>query len=80
MYEEFGLPFWFNTRPETTTPEMMKRLREVGAYRISFGIEAGNEQYRKSVLHRNGTNSELREKFDEIRCNILLLSPTLVPY
>jgi radical SAM superfamily enzyme YgiQ (UPF0313 family) len=66
MYQEFGIPFWFNTRPETTTPEMMKRLREVGAYRISFGIESGNEQYRKKVLRRNGTNLQLKKKFDEI--------------
>ena len=66
MYEEFKLPFWFNTRPETTNREMMNRLREVGAYRISFGIESGNEQYRKNVLSRNGSNAELKEKFDMI--------------
>ena len=66
MYEEFGLPFWFNTRPETTTPKMLQRLKDVGAYRISFGIESGNEQYRKKVLHRNGTNQNLRNTFDEI--------------
>ncbi len=66
MYEEFSLPFWFNTRPETTTPEMLRRLKDVGAYRISFGIESGNEQYRKNVLRRNGTNRELRQIFDKI--------------
>lgn len=66
MYEEFGLPYWFNTRPETTTPEMMKRLKEVGAYRISFGIESGNEIYREKVLRRHGSNQELRKNFDII--------------
>ncbi len=66
MYEEFKLPFWFNTRPETTNLEMMKRLKEVGAYRISFGIESGNEQYRIKVLKRNGSNAQIKEKFDMI--------------
>jgi len=66
MYEEFKLPFWFNTRPETTNFEIMKRLKEVGAYRISFGIEAGNEQYRTKVLRRNGSNLKLKGYFDMI--------------
>lgn len=64
MYQEFKIPFWFNTRPETTTPEVLTRLKEVGAYRISFGIESGNEQFRKHVLKRNTTNLKLREYFD----------------
>jgi radical SAM superfamily enzyme YgiQ (UPF0313 family) len=66
MYEEFKLPFWFNTRPETTNLEMLKRLKDVGAYRISFGIESGNEQYRIKVLRRNGSNSKIKERFDII--------------
>ena len=78
MYDEFGLPFWFNTRPETTTLKMMKRLREVGAYRISFGIESGNEQYRKKVLRRNGTNRELKKKFDEIEKSGIPFSLNLI--
>lgn len=64
MYQEFKIPFWFNTRPETTTPDLLKRLKEIGAYRISFGIESGNEQFRKHVLKRNTTNNKLREYFD----------------
>lgn len=66
MYEEFKLPFWFNTRPETCSLKMLQRLKEVGAYRISFGIESGNEQYRTQVLRRNGTNDEIRGYFDTI--------------
>lgn len=66
MYEEFKIPFWFNTRPETTNKTLLKRLKEVGAYRISFGIESGNEQYRKVVLRRNTSNPRLKEFFDSI--------------
>ena len=71
MYEEFKIPFWFNTRPETTNSIMMKKLKEVGAFRISFGIESGNEQYRIKVLKRNGSNAQIKEKFDMIaKCGI----------
>ena len=66
MYEEFGLPFWFNTRSETCETDIMTRLKEVGCYRISFGIEAGNQQYRQKVLRRQITNEELIRKFTEV--------------
>lgn len=63
MYEEFQIPFWFNTRPENCKLAEMKRLKEVGAYRISFGIECGNEQYRKNILLRQQTNKQLIDSF-----------------
>lgn len=66
MYEEFGLPFWFNTRSETCEPDIMARLKEVGCYRISFGIEAGNEQFRQRILRRKITNQELIAKFRDV--------------
>ena len=44
MYEEFSLPFWFNTRSETCEQETLARLKEVGCYRVSYGIECGNEK------------------------------------
>lgn len=66
MYEEFGLPFWFNTRSESCEPDIMARLKEVGCYRISFGIEAGNEQFRQSILRRKISNKELIAKFTDI--------------
>ena len=49
------LPFWFNTRPENCKEEVLKMLKEVGAYRISFGIECGNEEFRTKVFQRNPT-------------------------
>jgi radical SAM superfamily enzyme YgiQ (UPF0313 family) len=64
MYEEFKLPFWFNTRPEGCTPDVMDRLNEVGCYRISFGIECGNEEFRRKVLKRQVTNEKLIESFN----------------
>lgn len=66
MYEEFRLPFWFNTRSETCDAEILAQLKEVGCYRISFGIECGNEEYRQKVLRRKITNAELIGNFEAI--------------
>lgn len=61
QYREIGLPFWCQTRPETITEEKIKILKEMGCNSLSFGIEHGNEEFRKKVLHRYGTNKEIVE-------------------
>ncbi|MFQ5804413.1 MAG: B12-binding domain-containing radical SAM protein [Candidatus Methylomirabilales bacterium] len=66
VYKEFRLPFWFNTRPENVTPRRLDLLREIGCYRISFGVEHGNEEYRRRVLLRRPSNEELLKKFEVI--------------
>ena len=66
MYEEFKLPFYFNTRAEGCDTEIMQRLKEVGCYRIAFGIESGNEQYRQHVLRRKISNKEILRRFEMI--------------
>lgn len=66
MYEEFRLPFWFNTRPENCKLDNLKKLKEVGCYRISFGLECGNEQYRRKVLRRYVSNEQIIDGFNTI--------------
>ncbi len=66
MYEEFKLPFYFNTRSENTDAEVLKRLKEVNCYRIAFGIECGNAQYRQNVLRRKISNAEIIDRFEVI--------------
>ena len=66
MYEEFSLPFWFNTRSETCEQETLARLKEVGCYRVSYGIECGNEEFRQKILRRKTTNEELIRRFRTI--------------
>ena len=78
MYDEFKIPFWFNTRPETCTLEMLQRLKEVGAYRISFGIESGNEQFLRKVLTRNVSNKNLKDAFDVIAQSGVAFSLNLI--
>lgn len=66
MYQEFRLPFWFNTRPEHCTLELLRKLKEVGLFRASFGIESGNEDFRVKRLGRNISNSRLLSAFEHI--------------
>jgi anaerobic magnesium-protoporphyrin IX monomethyl ester cyclase len=66
MYEEFQIPFWFNTRVENCDPDILKRLKEVGCYRVACSIECGNEEFRRKVLLRNVSNSTLIEHFGYI--------------
>lgn len=66
MYEEFNLPFYFNTRAENTDAEILNRLKEVNCYRMAFGIECGNEQYRQKMLRRKISNAEIIDRFSVI--------------
>jgi radical SAM superfamily enzyme YgiQ (UPF0313 family) len=62
MYQDISLPFWMQTRPETLTDEKIKRLAEIGLHRISFGVEHGNEVFRKKFLARSFKNKNIIEK------------------
>lgn len=64
MYKKYNLPFWCQTRIETITEEKIKLLSEVNCDRISIGIEHGNEEFRKKVLNKNFTNSQVISSFD----------------
>ncbi|MDP3722476.1 MAG: radical SAM protein [Candidatus Omnitrophota bacterium] len=56
MYKDINIPFWFQTRFEDIDAEKLDWLSSVGCYRISFGLEHGNEQYRQEKLRRKMTN------------------------
>ena len=64
MYEEFKIPFWFNTRPENITLDRLKMLKEINCYRMSFGLECGNEKFREKHLLRKVSNKKLIQKFE----------------
>ncbi|MBU7017097.1 MAG: B12-binding domain-containing radical SAM protein [Theionarchaea archaeon] len=63
LYKEIGLPFWFETRPETITLERIKELRKIRCEGISVGVEHGNEQFRRTVLNRFVSNEKMIESF-----------------
>ena len=83
MYSDIKLPFWMQTRPETVTDYNMKKLSEVGLHRISFGIEHGNEEFRKKILDRRWSNKDIIEKLKipgkygiQFSCNNITGFPT----
>ncbi len=78
MYEEFRLPFYFNTRTENCEPDTLKRIKEVGCYRMAFGIEAGNEQFRQKVLRRKISNAEIIRRFNMIAESGIAFSINLI--
>ncbi|MBE0429218.1 MAG: radical SAM protein [Thermoleophilia bacterium] len=60
MYrDDIGLPFSFSTRPETVSDDMMRLLAGAGANCVSFGLESGNEQYRREMLNRRTKQREV---------------------
>lgn len=66
MYKEFSIPFWFNTRPENCTTENLTKLKDVGLFRVSFGVESGNEDFRIKSLGRHISNRKLLQYFKAI--------------
>lgn len=66
MWSKYKIPFWFNTRIENCKPDYLKALKEAGVYRMTFGIESGNEEYRAKVLKRTVSNNEYYKHLDAI--------------
>ena len=58
MYADIKLPFWCQTRIETITEYKLGRLKEVGLDRISFGMEHGNEEFRRNMAKRDYSNED----------------------
>lgn len=51
-YADINLPFWIQTRPETLTADKIRRLKDVGLFWMSIGVEHGDEDFRTRVLKR----------------------------
>ena len=66
MWSKYNIPFWFNTRIENCRPEYLQALKDVGLYRMTFGLESGNEKYRTDFLKRPVKNEVYYEYFDII--------------
>jgi radical SAM superfamily enzyme YgiQ (UPF0313 family) len=78
-----GLKFTFEgyTRANTVTPELLKKLREVGLVRLSFGVETGNEHIMEAI--KKGVKLEdLKQAYEwchqlgiETRCSLMIGHP-----
>lgn len=63
MYSDIKLPFWCQIFPDLIRKERIKKLMQIGLFRIGSGIEHGNEKFRKNVLKRRVSNTVMLENF-----------------
>jgi len=71
IYEEIRLPFWCQSRPETIKEDRVRRLSELGMFRMAFGIEHGNYNFRKNVLRRTMKNDTIIDSANILnRCGV----------
>lgn len=71
--QEIGLPFWCQSRPETVTREKLDILKDMGCSDLQYGIEHGNEAFRRKMLNRQVTNERMLE-------SCLMTEQVKIPY
>lgn len=69
----FDIPFIASTRPETTTEDTCRALKEAGCVCLAMGIESGNEDMRFKLLNRRMKNDKILQAADTIHANGLRL-------
>jgi len=66
MYSQIKLPYWCQTRIETVDEEKFRRMKDVGLDRITFGLEHGNEDFRRDVVKREYSNDDAIKKIKTV--------------
>lgn len=59
--KEINLPFWCQSRPEDVTREKLKIIKDMGCADMQYGIEHGNQEFRKKMLNRDVSNERMLE-------------------
>jgi len=77
-YSNYRIPFWFNTRPEDITEKKIRLMKDMGAQRISLGLESGNYEFRKNVLRRNTTNEQIIRASEILRDHDISFSMNII--
>jgi len=57
--ELVGVPFWCQSRPETISGSKLRALKIGGVADMQFGIECGNEDFRRKWLDRKASNKTI---------------------
>ncbi|MFO8009234.1 MAG: radical SAM protein [Dehalococcoidia bacterium] len=57
--DEIAIPFKMQTTANLLNDDLMAKLKEANCHTISMGIESGNEHYRKHVLRKHVSDSEI---------------------
>lgn len=68
MYKErIDLPFYCASRVERCSDDVLAKLKYAGCSMILFGVESGDEQYRKQHMKRFMTNEQIKKAFRATR-------------
>ncbi len=62
-----GLPFRVEMHPNTATPERLALLAKAGCVLMQYGVEAGDERLRRSVLKRRTSDAAYERVFAATR-------------
>lgn len=65
--KEVDIPFYCASRVERCTDEVLDMLKNSGCYLMLFGIESGNEIYRKNMMKRFMSNAMIIDTFKRAR-------------
>jgi len=65
--EAVGLPFYCASRVERSTDETLSLLKAAGCYMLLFGVESGDEAFRKKHMKRFMTNGQIAAAFAAAR-------------
>lgn len=61
--ERVGIKFDCFLRANVIDEEFIRLLKEAGCYRISFGVESGNEYVRNTIMNRNISTEQIINAF-----------------
>jgi len=61
--KQIGIPFNINIRAGSVTKQDLQHLKNAGCYRVSIGIESGDEFIRNKIMKRNQTDKQIINTF-----------------
>ncbi len=65
--KRISVEFMCLLRVDVVNDEFVRDLKDAGCYRISFGVESGNEYVRKEIMKRKMSNKQIIKAFDIVR-------------
>lgn len=65
--DKISLPFGCNLHAGTVDKAVVDSLKKAGCYRVHFGVENGNEEFRQKILKRYTSNQQIKKAFSLCR-------------
>ncbi len=64
---QIGIPFDCELVPSLIKENNVRKLAQAGMVSMHFGVQSGQDQIRKDIMHRPGTNDDLMQKSKLVR-------------